>query len=208
MLFEKALMKGHENAFVESLTVVSPQAKGSDTSDGMFILRGSFVVRIPMEYEPDHHLSVFRRFYGDVIDLDRTWVDANHDRVTHKLEAKKRYLIKIFQIADPKSHDDETQITSKEIIEFMEKEDALFVGAQGLVLAWELLNLGSKKWELGVTENIFSFDKKDKLFSDECGTWIPALSIMSRGLAFCQGEYDSKWTGIYTYIICFYPIEG
>jgi hypothetical protein len=108
----------------------------------------------------------------------------NFSKATNKLESGKTYKIKIFPIL--------ATVKSEDCVAFLEKQNAILVGGQGMMLAYDLSKdqLPKKKWTA-------SFDKKEALWEDADGYHgVPCVGARSDGdFGFRLGDFEGAWRG-------------
>lgn len=138
-------------------------------SDGCFKLLTSFKLTVPESYDCKTQLALFSEknsknffyYYRERI------TDSNFAKVSNELVPGKTYVVKIFGIKQ--------EITYEDCIAFLKTQKAIFVGAQGISLVWEL-----KKEKFPMSRWTASFDEKDALWKDRDGYCrVPSLGRQS-----------------------------
>ncbi len=144
-----------------------------------------FELTVPTDYSHTKQIDTFGEktkklkttyFYNDA------FTSANFAKATNTLEASKTYKVKIFPI--------NASVTSEDCMAFLRKQNAIFVGGQGLTLAHEL-----KADEFPVGKYTVSFDEKDSLWTDADGNlWVPGVRRYSGGdWGFGLGCFEGGW---------------
>lgn len=146
-----------------------------------------FELTVPADYSHTKQIDTFGEktkklkttYYYNV-----AFTSANFAKATTTLEAGKTYKVKIFPI--------NSNVSSEDCMTFLRKQNAIFVGGQGLSLAHEL-----KADEFPIGKYTVSFDEKDSLWTDAGGYhWVPIVYRRSDGdwkfnLGFFEGAWDS-----------------
>jgi len=144
----------------------------------------AFNLTVPKQYE--HHIQItsFNQKNGLVGCKNLGGDDDTYENVTEKLEPGKTYLVKFFK--------NNKRASLTECLDFLKKQKAILVGAQGLTLTWELL---SKFFPYGETA---SFDKKEALYSSH---YVPIIWREKNGeWGFATNDFESKHS---SHFICF-----
>jgi len=144
----------------------------------------AFNLTVPKQYE--HHIQItsFNQKNGLVGCKNLGGDDDTYENVTEKLEPGKTYLVKFFK--------NNKRASLMECLDFLKKQKAILVGAQGLTLAWELL---SKFFPRGETA---SFDKKEALYNS---CYVPIIWRENNGeWGFATNAFESKPS---SHFICF-----
>ncbi len=151
-----------------------------------------FKLKVPGPYKQKNQLEFFAQKYAnDFVDYDNNITDNNFAKVSHKLIPGKIYTVKIFPILNP--------VSSADCIKFLNKQNAIFVGAQGVSLARYVAseNFPIGKW-------VLSFDKEANLWEDP--KQRPRFPIMRREVnntwEFCLGYFEGKFTTNHC-LLCF-----
>lgn len=137
-------------------------------ASGMYFHR--FKIVVPEGYDHGKRLDSFGKEHRKAFDYyDNEITEKNYGLVTTKLESGQKLKVKVFQI--------EKTVTSEDCLAKLRSEKAIFVGAQGALLAWE-----QKKEELPVNRWSVSLDEKDALWKDAGGRhWVPRVDRFSGG---------------------------
>lgn len=156
---------------------------GTAIMDDWFRHHNTFTFTVPADYDHGTHLARFAKenrkkfyFYNDAI------TDANYARVSNKLVTGKTYEVEIFEIT--------RRVSPEDCLAFLKTQKAIFVGAQGISVAWQQAEdkFPKGKW-------LVSFDKKDALWEDADGSHrVPGVRRSSDGYwSFFLGHFGSHW---------------
>lgn len=127
------------------------------TTDSRFKLLKSFELTVPATYDHSTQLASFRGNHRkDFYYYNVAIVDENFAKVTNKLVPGRTYTVKIFGINQ--------SVSSEDCLAFLETQNAMLVGAQGISLVWEY-----RKEEFPISKYTLSFDKKDALWKVAVG---------------------------------------
>lgn len=113
----------------------------------------NFSIIIPSDYNHETEISNFIKSFGKNKTTQFCCFDLslkNFKKTTKKLEPGKRYQVKFFPVVG--------SVSTEECLSFMEKQGAIFVGAQGLTL---LQRIKSEEFPIG--KRVISLDKKESL---------------------------------------------
>ncbi len=150
--------------------------------DGRFKLLDEFRLTVPPNYQHAAHLASFAEENRSKFNhYDVSINDANFVRATNKLIPGKTYMVKIYMVGvqDPPQFVI-TRVSSEDCLEFLKSVKAVFVGAQGLSLVWQVA-----KEKLRKSKKIISFDEKTALLKDRNGVTYSAPYIF--------GEKFGSW---------------
>ncbi|MEK7465174.1 MAG: hypothetical protein AAB631_00135 [Patescibacteria group bacterium] len=154
-----------------------------------FMVLKTFSLTVPKNYRHERQLDSLklRDFYSFNDDV----TDKNFRNATQKLVPGKTYKVKIVNIG--------SRSTSEELMGVYAREKAIFVGAHGLSLAWQL-----KKDEFPVGKWTLSFDKKEALWKDPDGDHrVPHVYRLSVGdYEFNLGYFEGGWNSA-DCVLCF-----
>lgn len=151
-----------------------------------------FKFTVPSDYNHEEQLKAFGKkykkefyFYNDDI------TDKNFAKVSTKLIPGKTYTVKMFPILQT--------VSSEDCMTFLKKQNAIFVGAQGLSL---LRNEDKEKFPVG--KWTVSFDEKENLWKDADGYHrVPVVDRYSVGVwGFDLGFFEFLWYSGYV-LLCF-----
>lgn len=167
-------------------------AQVASTARVRFELSKEFQLRVPITYSHSKQLAHFlqkhkEEFYCLHSDIN----DMSCSKVTHTLKAGEVYTIRLFSVREP--------ITSDDCLAFMKSQGALFVGAQGISLVWQMA-----KTKLPMDKRLISFDEAEKLWKDQFGN--PSLPFMYQHTAdLWQFSLQSFYDRLYYrhVLICF-----
>ncbi len=150
------------------LNLLDPQIKEVGIiTDPRFSLLSEHILKVPSNFSLDmclqktrhiRHKNIKHKGRFPKILLDEMVRDNNFAKVTHKPEPLKKYKVRRFVIRE--------EATAKDCISFLEKQKALLVGMQGLVLFIDIVKkqkIFSHK-DKNNTNLIVSFDKENALF--------------------------------------------
>ena len=143
---------------------------GTSTFDPRFQLVNTFYLVVPYGYDHATRLASFRREHGRELSYcNPNITDEKFSRVTIRLVPGRRLKVKVFQITQ--------QVSSEDCLAFLRTQNAVFVGAQGASLAYELA-----RDQLPVSRGSISFDKRKALWKDIDGyRWEPSVVRGSDG---------------------------
>jgi len=149
---------------------------------------------VPDNYDHTTQLASFAnenrgKFYG----YDNAITDENFGNATTKLAPGRKFAVKIFRQAIPRS------TTSEERMAFLRSQGVVFTGAQGASLVFT-----QKRDELPKGFGYSSFDEKEALWTDSAGNHrVPCLYHSSDGdWYFRLGAFEGGWDGGHC-LLCF-----
>ncbi len=153
-----------------------------------------FKITIPSDYDHDTWLAAFAEKTNGLSDTycySDGLTDENFSKVSYKLIPGKTYIVKIFPILQT--------VSTEDCIDFLKKTKALLVGAQGLLLVYDL-----KKDVFPINKQILSFDEKNVLWQDTDGNHrVPYVYHGSDGTSdFRLGYFGSEWFGHCLLCVC------
>lgn len=170
-----------------------------------FSLIKKFEITVPDDYNHDRYLNSFNEIYWigrikvseDKKSLYRAETNSpkiaghNWENTTGKLQANKKYLIKIFKLG---LEDEASLISSESCVEFIKDKSAIFAGIQGLTLAW---HLKKNEFPEGATICIGREDLAESVPSIVCSK--------SKTWSFHTNTPKGGW-GNKCHLLCFYEI--
>jgi hypothetical protein len=159
--------------------VISEQSYSKEID--MFTLLKTFPLVVPKNYDHFTRLSTFRKTYHrDFFLYNDALTDENFARVTVPLLPDQKLTVKLFGIDD--------LVGTAQCMSLLKEENALFVGAQGVSLVYELA-----KKELPYGRWAVSFDEKDALWKDAGGEYrMAGIGHISEGYGFDLGYYGYR----------------
>ncbi|MEO7357973.1 MAG: hypothetical protein ABIY50_10705 [Ignavibacteria bacterium] len=151
-----------------------------------------FEVIVPLKYNHENQLRMFKKNFKQTFNVyDALITDKNFCNPSNQLDAGSKFLVKIFPIF--------LTVTSCECISFLKKQNALFMGAQGISLIYS-----NYKNQIPKGKFLVSFDFKDNLYKNKNG--INKVPLIYNGLSNCWSyslnNFDSSWNHNY-YLLCF-----
>jgi hypothetical protein len=153
-------------------------------TDDRFRLIGMFKVVVPKGYDHGTRLDSFCREHANKFYIyNKDITDENFGQATTQLNPGRKFTVKVFQITE--------RVTSEDCLSYLYSQGAVFVGAQGLTLAWE-----QKKNCLPVNRWSVSFDEKPAFFKGRGSNavWVPYMGRKMRGpFEFCIGDSRCFW---------------
>ena len=161
-------------------------------TDPRFELIKTIGVTVPRDYVHSTRLASFakqnqKKFYG----YNDAITDENFVNATTRLVAGQKLQVKVFQIVK--------RADSEECLTFLKSQNAIFTGAQGASLAYDLAGkqLPIGKWSV-------SFDEKEALWKDsDGGRRVPCLGRRSGGgWSFSLGCFEGGWDDV-SCLLCF-----
>lgn len=125
-----------------------------------FALIVTFDLVVPTDYNHATRLTDFAAAHRKEFKFSRRveengLTDANFFGATTRLVSGRKFKVKVFQIIQ--------RASSEDCLAFLQRQNAVLVGAQGLSLAYELA-----RDQLPVGKKNVSFDEKDALWKDPC----------------------------------------
>jgi len=158
----------------------------SNIIDPRFELIRECRITVPPDYNHKIQLATLNQENFTFIHNDIT--DDNFKLTSHKLKANNKYIVKLFHVNNKEN------VQTQDVIEFLNKNNALFVSAQGLSLLWQIKNIENDFFPYGYW--IISFDIESNLFKDsEDRTRLTNIYRNSKGYSFNLDFFDRK---IYT----------
>jgi hypothetical protein len=153
-----------------------------------------FEFMVPADYKHDSQLDTFAektKKLSTTYCFNDNLSSKNFVKATNKLEPGKTYKVKIFPIL--------SRVSSEDCMNFLAKQNAIFVGGQGLTLLQE-----NKPEEFPKGKWTVSFDKKDTLWKDSVGDHrVPCVGADSDGgFAFGLGRFEGVWSDV-SCLLCF-----
>lgn len=162
------------------------------------ILDGKGFIRIPNSY---NHQDYLNKVLDDYKKKSQTWGFTFCEKkrkiinIVDKLEAGKEYGLKVFRV--------NSKSTAKECYEFLELNNALFVGVIGLNLIHQLY----PNFLTSLRGWISSFDRKENLIKKDSIWWIPAISENLEGKFDYGFHADISLYGPCDYLICIHNFD-
>lgn len=157
-----------------SILALPSSLSAEEPQDSNFEIVKSFQLTVPATYKHSTQLKTFAekykaKFFPDLYDGDQAIKvyydeinDNNYSEVEHQLVPGKTYTVKIARFRFWGTSGDKTRASRSSLLTFMDSQKALFVGAQGLTLAWEQ-NKTAFYWPEndGYSRGVFSFSSHD-----------------------------------------------
>lgn len=152
-------------------------------ADPSFSLLTTFQFTVPENYNHPTQLSSFakenrKKFYS----YNDNIADANFAKATNQLTPGKVYEAKIFEITK--------QVSSDDCLSFLQTQEAILVGAQGISVVWQQAKeqFPKGKWTV-------SFDEKNSLWQDaDGGHGVPFMGRYLGGdWYFILGFFGLDW---------------
>lgn len=164
-------------------TIISNHRKISDNRFSIY--SPSFTFTVPTHYRHNKQLETFSqktKELNSTIYFSNNLNDTNFRNVTHQLMVNKTYVVNLFEIND--------KVSSYDCLNFLESQNALLVGAQGLSLIHEIHH---NKFCKGIS--ILSFDRQPKLMKTITKDyWVPYFHYYPDAcFEFLIANFDNKW---------------
>lgn len=124
--------------------------------DPRFLLASEFLISADKDYCRPTAIDDFRRAWGDrFVYFHGAVSDRNFGRPTVQLEVNRNYLVRLFDLTE--------EVAVSQCLEFLKQDNALLVGAPGLLLLWHL-----RLWDfyLDGGGKVFSLDHPERLWQD------------------------------------------
>ncbi|QQS60110.1 hypothetical protein IPN41_03200 [Candidatus Falkowbacteria bacterium] len=151
-----------------------------------------FKFTVPSDYNHEEQLKAFgKKYKKEFYFYNSDITDKNFAKVSNKLIPGKTYTVKIFPILQ--------NVSSEDCMTFLKKQNAIFVGAQGISL---LRDVDKEKFPIG--KWTVSFDEKENLWKDaDGGHGVPLVGRGSGGVwRFDLGYFGFQW-GSVDCLVCF-----
>lgn len=157
-----------------------------------------FTLTVPTTYNHDTQIDEFgtkKKPLKTTYYYNEDLTSANFSQATNKLIPGKSYRVKIFPILET--------VSGEDCINFLKKQNAFLVGAQGLTLAQEL-----HENEFPIGKWTVSFDKKETLWTDADGNHrVPSVHRHTAGAwLFPLGSFGNDWPAGHC-LLCFCDLQ-
>lgn len=154
-----------------------------------------FEFTVPANYKHDSQLDTFAKKTKKLSTthyFNNALTSSNFAKATNKLEPGKTYKVKIFPIL--------SQVSSEDCMTFLEKQNAILVGGQGITLLQD-----HKAGKFPVGKYTVSFDQKDALWIDSDGYHrVPSVHRSSDSARkFSLGYFENDWSDDDYCLLCF-----
>lgn len=164
----------------------------------------SFRLTVPKDYDHETQLASFAannvdefQFIHEVFAKEQEEIKMQYTECSQKLTAGKSYTVKLLNV-DPK-------LPFEDYLEFLNEQKALFVGAPGLSLVWQM-----RQEEFPKETWIFSLDREQKDWDPDYYYGVPTIILSKKGWHFNQFwlnilEFDKGNTsGINKYALLYF----
>jgi hypothetical protein len=151
-----------------------------------------FILTVPEDYIHHRQLEQFFERNDSHFHFHHPGItDQNFANVTNCLTPGRTYKVKIFPVYGV--------VSSEECIDFLQFQNAILVGAQGLSVLWEVA-----RNEIPRSKRLVSFDERISLWQDdEDMHWLPEIQRMFNGKwEFDLGSFQFPCTAQYR-LLCF-----
>jgi hypothetical protein len=157
------------------------------------LARRCFDFMVPLEYKYETQIDTFvkkTKGLNTTHDYDSVLTSENFAKATNELEPGKTYRVRIFPIL--------SRVSSNDCLTFLKKQNAIFVGVQGLIL---LQDQSADEFPFG--KWVVSFDKKDALWKDSNGKHrVPSVRRYSDCWLLDAGFFGCSWHSDHC-LVCF-----